>query len=300
MMPYYVGIDGGGTKTAVELRTRGSAAHSRAVFGPLNCNSDRTAAAKALTDTLAWLAAQPEGLAGCDGLCIGSAGISNPDAYNFIQDIIRAGGYTGPLQIVGDQVTALAGALGQPVGTVLIAGTGSICYARTADGREARSGGWGSLMDDEGGGFALGRDALAAVVRAEDGRIAPTVLHDAVFKALQVGAVRELIGKIYAPGFGKREVAALAPLVGAAAEQGDAAALQIVEKAGRELALLVRPVAEKLGLQSARIAFAGSVLQKCAPVRSAAQAQLQTLLPQLTLAEPQGDAAAGAVLLARC
>ena len=44
MMPYYVGIDGGGTKTAVELRTRGSAAHSRAVFGPLNCNSDRTAA----------------------------------------------------------------------------------------------------------------------------------------------------------------------------------------------------------------------------------------------------------------
>ena len=101
MMPYYVGIDGGGTKTAVELRTRGSAAHSRAVFGPLNCNSDRTAAAKTLTDTLAWLAAQPEGLAGCDGLCIGSAGISNPDAYNFIQDIIRAGGYTGPLQIVG-------------------------------------------------------------------------------------------------------------------------------------------------------------------------------------------------------
>ena len=82
--------------------------------------------------------------------------------------------------------------------------------------------------------------------------------------------------------------------------QGEAAALQIVEKAGRELALLVRPVAEKLGLQSARIAFAGSVLQKCAPVRSAAQTQLQTLLPQLTLAEPQGDAAAGAVLLARC
>ena len=183
---------------------------------------------------------------------------------------------------------------------VLIAGTGSICYGQTTDGREARSGGWGSLMDDEGGGFALGRDALAAVVRAEDGRIAPTVLHDAVFEALQVGAVRELIGRIYAPGFGKREVAALAPLVGAAAEQGDAAALQIVEKAGRELALLVRPVAEKLGLQSARIAFAGSVLQKCAPVRSAAQTQLQTLLPQLTLAEPQGDAAAGAVLLARC
>lgn len=190
MMPYYVGIDGGGTKTSVELRTRGSAAHSRAVFGPLNCNSDRTAAAKTLTDTLAWLAAQPEGLAGCDGLCIGSAGISNPDAYNFIQDIIRAGGYTGPLQIVGDQVTALAGALGQPVGTVLIAGTGSICYARTADGREARSGGWGHLIDDEGSAYALGRDILRAVVRAADGRAPATALTELIAQRLGAPGVQ--------------------------------------------------------------------------------------------------------------
>ena len=139
MMPYYVGIDGGGTKTAVELRTRGSAAHSRAVFGPLNCNSDRPAAAKALADTLVWLAAQPEGLAGCDGLCIGSAGISNPDAYNFIQDIIRAGGYTGPLQIVGDQVTALAGALGQPVGTVLMKSDGYLWKKLEAEPKAGRN-----------------------------------------------------------------------------------------------------------------------------------------------------------------
>ena len=199
MMPYYVGIDGGGTKTAVELRTRGSAAHSRAVFGPLNCNSDRTAAAKTLTDTLAWLAAQPEGLAGCDGLCIGSAGISNPDAYNFIQDIIRAGGYTGPLQIVGDQVTALAGALGQPVGTVLIAGTGSICYARTADGREARSGGWGHLIDDEGSAYALGRDILRAVVRAADGRAPATALTELVAQRLGAPGVQPVIRFTYAP-----------------------------------------------------------------------------------------------------
>lgn len=211
MMPYYVGIDGGGTKTAVELRTRGSAAHSRAVFGPLNCNSDRTAAAKALTDTLAWLAAQPEGLAGCDGLCIGSAGISNPDAYNFIQDIIRAGGYTGPLQIVGDQVTALAGALGQPVGTVLIAGTGSICYARTADGREARSGGWGHLIDDEGSAYALGRDILRAVVRAADGRAPATALTELVAQRLGAPGVQPVIRFTYAPTTTKKEIATLAP-----------------------------------------------------------------------------------------
>ena len=57
-MPYCVGIDGGGTKTAVELRWSDYSSNARAVFGPLNCNSDRPATAKTLADTMAWLAAQ--------------------------------------------------------------------------------------------------------------------------------------------------------------------------------------------------------------------------------------------------
>ena len=84
-MPYCVGIDGGGTKTAVELRWSDYSSNTRAVFGPLNCNSDRPATAKTLADTMAWLAAQPGGLSGCGALCIGSAGISNPDAYHFLE-----------------------------------------------------------------------------------------------------------------------------------------------------------------------------------------------------------------------
>ena len=269
MMPYYVGIDGGGTKTAVELRTRGSAAHSRAVFGPLNCNSDRTAAAKTLTDTLAWLAAQPEGLAGCDGLCIGSAGISNPDAYNFIQDIIRAGGYTGPLQIVGDQVTALAGALGQPVGTVLIAGTGSICYARTADGREARSGGWGHLIDDEGSAYALGRDILRAVVRAADGRAPATALTELVAQRLGAPGVQPVIRFTYAPTTTKKKIAALAPLLDPALQQGDAAAQAIIAHAADELTQMAAAAMQPLGLQTGSMALLGSVLQKNETLRAA-------------------------------
>lgn len=52
-MPYCVGIDGGGTKTAVELRWSDYSSNTRAVFGPLNCNSDRPATAKTLADTMA-------------------------------------------------------------------------------------------------------------------------------------------------------------------------------------------------------------------------------------------------------
>ena len=297
---YFAGWDGGGTKTLCRVLYQDGTAPQPMTAGALNPNGTVAGQCEAtVAALLAQMSALPGGLDACRMLCIGAAGISNPATRTHLQAALQKGGYHGAVCFTGDQQTALYGALGGPGGIVLIAGTGSICYGQTLDGREARTGGWGSLMDDEGGGYALGRDALAAVVRTEDGREAPTLLHDAVYAALRVQNIRALIGCIYAPGFGKREVAALAPLVGQAAQQGDAAALRIVEKAGRELALLVRPVAEKLGLQQAKVAFAGSVLQKCAPVRSAAETHLHPFLPQMTLAEPQGEATMGAVLLAR-
>lgn len=141
--------------------------------GALNPNGTVAGQCEAtVADLLRNMAALPGRLDACRMLCIGAAGISNPATRVHLQNALQAGGYHGPVTFTGDQQTALWETLGGPGGIVLIAGTGSICYGQSTDGREARSGGWGSLMDDEGGGFALGRDALAAVVRAEDGRIA--------------------------------------------------------------------------------------------------------------------------------
>lgn len=299
MMPYYVGVDGGGTKTAVELCSCDGTSHSRAVFGPLNCNSDRAAAAKALADTLTWLDSQPEGLAGCRALCVGSAGISNPDAYALIQNSIRTGGYTGALQIVGDQVTALAGALGQPVGTVLIAGTGSICYARTAAGHEARTGGWGHLIDDEGSAYALGRDILRAVVRAADGRAPATVLTELVAQRLGEAGVQAVIRFTYAPTTTKKEIASLAPLLDAALQQGDAAANAIIGHAADELTAMAAAAMVLLGLQTGAMALQGSVLQKNDALRTALISRLQARFPKLQFPAPVGDAADGAAVMAK-
>ena len=82
-------------------------------------------------------------------------------------------------------------------GCILIAGTGSICTGITEDGKTARAGGWGHLIDDVGSGYALGRDALTAVVRAQDGRGAKTVLTDLVQKAWKVENIGQLIAETY-------------------------------------------------------------------------------------------------------
>lgn len=134
----------------------GVAAPQPFTAGALNPNGT-VAGREATADLLRNMAALPGGLDACRMLCIGAAGISNPATRVHLQNALQAGGYHGPVTFTGDQQTALYGALGGPGGIVLIAGTGSICYGQSTDGREARSGGWGSLMDDEGGGFALGR-----------------------------------------------------------------------------------------------------------------------------------------------
>lgn len=298
-MKYVAGWDGGGTKTICELRSLDEEGIQRFSAGPLNPNGTAKGQAdNTVADLLKQMMALPGGLEGCGMLYIGTAGVSNPNTTKRLLAELKAGGYKGNVCFSGDQQTALYGALGGPGGAVIIAGTGSICYGQTVDGQEASSGGWGSLMDDEGGGYALGRDILAATVRSHDGRGPKTCMQEAVYKHFNVDNIRGLIGAIYAPGIGKKEIAALAPIVEDALNQNDAAALKICDKATTELALLVRPVVQKLGLQNARLALAGSILMKCLPIRELTIKKIAVDFPQLTCVSPAKDAAAGAALLA--
>lgn len=299
MQYYAVGMDGGGTKTNVEARAEDGRVLLRAAFGSMNLNSaSEQTVAETFRACAAALRALPGGLAACRAVCIGSAGVSNPDACRTLERLLRGCGYEGPLLLRGDQETALAGALGRPDGMVLIAGTGSICFGRDAAGRTARCGGYGHKIDDEGSGYALGRDALAAVVRAGDGRIPATMLTRLVYERLGIADVRGLVRFTYAPETDKKEIAALAPLVSEAAAAGDAAAGQIVEKACRELAALVMPVAGALHFEAGQLALAGSILLHVEAVRAGVTARLRERYPQLECVAPREDAASGAALLA--
>ena len=79
------------------------------------------------------------------------------------------------VHLAHDSITAYLGALGDDRGVVVASGTGVVTLAvgRT---EVARVDGWGYLIGDAGSGYWLGRAALDAVMRAHDGRGAPTVL----------------------------------------------------------------------------------------------------------------------------
>ncbi len=146
------------------------------------------------------------------------------------------------ITILADAELALFAAVGSAAGTLLIAGTGSIAIRRNHDGHVIRAGGWGPRIDDAGGGFWIGREALRAVARELDGRAEHTQLRNTVASFLRVdssdqSALQSALRQAHID-----TVAVLAPTVLACAYEGDAVSRAIVEAAADELAALVEAI----------------------------------------------------------
>jgi len=298
-MKYVAGLDGGGTKTAVTVADMNGQVVRTFVSGAINYNGqDEASIRHSLHEIVETIGKLCGGVNHCVQMCIGAAGISNPTVTTRLTTHIRESGYQGGLIIKGDHETALWGAHNQEYGIILIAGTGSICYGKNEYSLSHRTGGCGHLIDDEGSGYSIGRDLLTAVVQENDGRILQTAITNMVYEQLQVKSVQEIIGFVYDKRTNKKDIAALAPILSAACEQGDQAALAIARKSAKSLAELVSPVVEKLSLQDGTVAMAGSVLLKNTFVREALVESLTRVYPNLRCIPAKNEASSGAVLIA--
>lgn len=299
-MNYAVGVDGGGTKTAILIAEENGSIVHRFVAGAINYNGLREETVnRHLKEMVAEIDRICGGIEHCACICIGAAGIGNPLVPARLKEVISASGYKDWLIIKGDQETALSGALEQDSGIILIAGTGSICYGKNGQGFSYRTGGMGHLIDDGGSGYSIGRALLAASVKAADGRIAATVITKLIYEQLRISTMQELVGFVYDKETSKRDIAALAPILTVACSLGDEAARHIAAQAADDLHELVVPVVERLELHSGKLALAGGVLLHNREVQQELVGRLKQAYPGLRCAEaPQDAAAQGALRIA--
>jgi N-acetylglucosamine kinase-like BadF-type ATPase len=178
---------------------------------------------------------------------------------------------------------------------MLIAGTGSVAWGRGAAG-EVRVGGWGQQLGDEGSGYAIGLAAVRAIVRADDGRAAPTMLRAAILEHLRLEAPVELIP--WAASATKSEFAALVPLVGRCAGQGDETAREILDEAAADLEAHVRGILAKSGpwLSRPGLLLYGGVIGPGGTLRDALVGRLAS--QPVDVLQDDVDAATGAARLA--
>jgi N-acetylglucosamine kinase-like BadF-type ATPase len=295
--PMFIGIDGGGTRARAVLLDAAGAIRAR-VDGEAGIidASDPARGARAAVGLARAVAAQASLTLPVAGLCAGLAGAGREAERAAVQAAIESAGVSGRVLVTGDAEAAMADAFGEDPGVLLIAGTGSIAWARSADGAVHRTGGWGRLIGDEGSGFDIGVSAVRAVLRAWDGRARETALSAPVLDATGSSAPPDIVR--FAATATKAQVAALAPIVLAAAAAGDAAARTICQQAEAALVELAVTAAAKARRAAPRIAMAGGLIEPGGPLHDSIAAALRRALPGADLLERRVDAALGAARMA--
>ena len=303
-MKTFLGVDGGGTQTRFVLIDDGGRVLASHLEGPayhleIGLDELRQMLARGIAHTLR------EGHVGVEDLTYAFLGLP---AYGEDRKLLPALD-AAPLKALpharyrcdNDMVCGWAGALAGADGINIVAGTGSIAYGEYA-GRSARAGGWGELFSDEGSSYWLAREGLRLFSRMSDGRLPRGPLYEHVRRHFALESDLDLCAAIYGKDIAQRsQFAQLSRLVGAAAAEGDEAALGLFEGAARELADMIDAVRGQLRIPADTpipVSSSGGMFQAGNGVRETLRSELQRRSAQYRFIEPQLPPDVGAAIQA--
>jgi glucosamine kinase len=269
---YYIGMDGGATKTlcAVGSETQLLATAGAGPSTLLRAGREvvQFSLRQSVTQACAAAGIRATEIAAA---CLGSTGAARSDVALTLHDMLSEILPKTRIQVCGDMEIALASAFGKGPGVVVVSGTGSIAFGRNAESRTARAGGLGPDTSDEGSGYWIGRRALAFLKNAETAA----------------------------------SPAGLFPAVLAEVEAGNPQALEILAEAGAELARLGdRVCADLFGYSSqtnagVHVAMGGGVFKHSDLVRRSFIKELAQLYPQAAVRDDVIEPVEGALWMAR-
>ncbi|MFZ0480928.1 MAG: BadF/BadG/BcrA/BcrD ATPase family protein [Terriglobales bacterium] len=301
-MAYYLGIDGGGTKTRCVLGDEAGVLASAVSGGSNIVRLGEARARESLHAVIRQVCAIGRvSLPQIRAICVGASGAGRPEIADRIRAIVAEldpHPSASRIEVTADTVIALQAAFGSGAGVIAIAGTGSIILGRDAAGRTARAGGWGFAVSDEGSGQWIGRQAVSLVLRARD-QNEETALAARILDAWKLANIDALI--LQANSTPPPEFPRLFPVVLRAAEEGDRIARELLARAGSELAGLAEIVLRRISPAPPRVpvALTGSVFRQSADVRRVFYNHLVSSFPGIDVRDDFVDPVLGALALAR-
>lgn len=257
MMKYFIGIDGGGTKTAfLCMNQTGNVVGETTLSTVHIMQVDEKEAIRVLKQGIREIL--PQTAKDQDVfICAGFGGYGkNKRIRQRIENICAKSFGNRNFSIKNDGEIALYGALDGSDGVLLIAGTGAIGLAKVQDEMK-RCGGWGYLLGDEGSAYWMGRKLLEAFCRQSDGRASKTQLYQSVLAHFELEDSYDLIPMI-TKNYDRTSIASLAKLVFELARREDPAALEIYDGAAKHLADIANVLSENYP-SGCRMSYAGGV-----------------------------------------
>lgn len=251
-MRFFLGVDGGQTKTLALIGDEEGNILGKGKGGPANHIREK-GGRKRFREAITRAVEEALRTAGLKDVRFTSAylGISgaNEIMYRIAKRIIKAKRIT----LEGDALLALSACTLGREGAVIIAGGGSVAFAKDREGRYASAGGWGYFMGDEGSAFWLAQRAINICTKAVDGRGPHTRILPHLLTYFKVESLQDLHRLIYSGQLTRSQIAGSAQAVLEAAREGDEVALSLYEEAGRELALSAISAIKKLSMEKEEV-----------------------------------------------
>ncbi|MEH1826910.1 MAG: BadF/BadG/BcrA/BcrD ATPase family protein [Nostoc sp.] len=313
-MSYILGIDGGGSKTVCVLMDDSCQLLGRGEAGPSNYQTIGIEATLQSIQSAIHNAVEAEIITNSvniDAICLGLAGVGRAADIRVVKRLVQElqNNKSLPINwalqpenivICNDALIAIVGGIGQPVGIVVAAGTGSIVFGRNHQGDTKRVGGWGYILGDEGSAYKIAIAGMNAALKSYDGREMSTSLVGAFKQHLGLENIEYLIEVIYRREWGVKQIAALAPVVDFAAASGDIVANIIIDDAVKELVKATSTVIHAIFSDDSvlEVVTTGSVWRGRCKIHERFAASLVKRFPNVKVIFPRYEPAYGAGLLA--
>ncbi|MFL5946679.1 MAG: N-acetylglucosamine kinase [Gaiellaceae bacterium] len=227
------------------------------------------------------------------------AGVDFPEEEQAVRAAVEERGWARRVQVDNDTFAVLRAGTERGWGVAVTCGAGINCVGVSPDGRHARFPALGEITGDWGGGYDLGKSAVFAAARSEDGRGPRTSLEHAVPAHFGLEAPSQLARAIHFGQIAERRLIELAPMVLAEAAD-DAVAAEIVQRLAAEVVALARVALKRLGLsdEPAEVLLGGGVLQDAdGALLAAIDSGLREYAPDVTVRPTASAAVVGAALL---
>lgn len=315
-MSYFLGIDGGGSKTVCVLMDETRQVLGRGEAGGSNYQTIGIAAAqKSIASAIILAVNNALNITKpiiIEAICLGLAGVGRAADVEIVNGMVQDLQHSKSLPITWalsssnilichDALIALVGGVGHSVGIVVAVGTGSIVFGQNHQGVSQRVGGWGYILGDEGSAYKIAVAGMQAALKSYDGSGQSTSLVECFQIYLDLASIEDLVEVIYRRDWGVKKIATLAEIVDLVAALGDEVANKIIDDAVQELVKATGTVIEGIFFSRdsvLEVVTTGSMWKSRCKMHERFAASITQNFSQVKVIFPRNEPAYGASLLA--
>lgn len=290
---YYLGIDGGGTKTTAAVADEGGNIICRVAGKTLNFYAVGMAVCRKNLEAILKEIEEKYNISSFSAVFIGCSALDGKANNETISDL--CGGIINAERIGMDSDTfvALKAAKGN---CIAICGTGSMAMGEKKNGELVIKGGWGHILGDEGSAYSIALTALKRCCAIFDkGERSPLV--DEANKHFGTDNLRKIIDVIYSPEMSKDCIASFAVPVCGLAEKGEKVAEEILEKEALSFSKTVVSLVKELDAPP-HLSLYGGVFENNCCFKDVFSDELKKCFPEITIEMLSSSAEEGAVKVA--